>query len=48
MVWGMIGQTLESLELVIMARDPEAAKNGFSVRSYLWALEEGLQPVYNG
>ena len=27
---------------VVMKRDPEAKKNGYSARSYRWALEEML------
>ena len=29
-----------------MTRDPQAKKNGYSARSYIWALEEGLLPIY--
>jgi transposase len=32
-------------ELVAMARDPQAGRNGYSARSYIWALEEGLLPI---
>ncbi len=32
--------------MVIMIRDPESPRGGFSARSYIWALEEGLLPVY--
>ena len=32
-------------ELVAMDRDPQAQRNGYSARSYIWALEEGLLPV---
>ena len=32
--------------LVIMERDPESVRNGYSHKSYLKALEEGLLPVY--
>ena len=34
------------LDLVIMEWDPESKRNGYSTRSYLWALEEGLLPCY--
>ena len=29
-----------------MERDPSAAKEGYSARSYIWALEDGLIPIY--
>ena len=29
-----------------MERDVLARKEGYSARSYIWALEEGLMPVY--
>ena len=33
-------------ELISMERDPLAAKEGYSARSYIWALEDGLMPIY--
>ena len=33
-------------ELIAMERDVLARKEGYSARSYIWALEEGLMPVY--
>jgi hypothetical protein len=33
-------------ELIAMERDPSAAKEGYSARSYIWALEDGLIPIY--
>ena len=33
-------------ELIAMERDPAAAKEGYSARSYIWALEDGLMPIY--
>lgn len=33
-------------ELVIIERDPEAPRGGYTSRSYIWALEEGLLPEY--
>ena len=33
-------------ELIAMERDPLAAKEGYSARSYIWALEDGLIPIY--
>ena len=47
MVWAAIwlnGRT----QLVIMTRDEDARRRGFSSASYIQALEEGLLPVYNG
>ena len=32
--------------LVIMQRDPEARRQGYTANSYIWALEEGLEPYY--
>jgi hypothetical protein len=29
-----------------MERDPSAKKYGYSRHSYMWALEEGLVPIY--
>ena len=34
------------LELIAIERDPLAAKEGYSARSYVWALEDGLMPIY--
>ena len=33
-------------ELIAMERDPLAAKEGYSAQSYIWALEDGLVPIY--
>jgi len=33
-------------ELIAIERDPLAAKEGYSARSYIWALEDGLIPIY--
>ena len=33
-------------ELIVMERDVLAQKEGYSARSYIWALEEGLIPIY--
>ena len=50
MVWGAIwldkrGRPRRS-PLVIMERDPDAPRNGYTARSYIAALEEGLLPHY--
>ncbi|KAK4243165.1 DDE superfamily endonuclease-domain-containing protein [Corynascus novoguineensis] len=45
MVWGMIWKGGRSL-LVIMTRDHDAPRNGYTASSYIWALEEGLEPYY--
>ena len=29
-----------------MERDPSVAKEGYSAWSYIWALEDGLIPIY--
>jgi hypothetical protein len=34
------------LELITIERDPSAAKEGYSARSYIWALEDGLILIY--
>ena len=33
-------------ELITMERDVLARKEGYSAQSYIWALEEGLMPIY--
>jgi hypothetical protein len=45
MVWGAIWKGGRS-HLVIMERDEEAPRNGYSARSYRTALKEGLLPYY--
>lgn len=46
MVWAAIWVEGRS-PLVIMKRDEEATKKGYSANSYMWALEEGLLPNYS-
>jgi hypothetical protein len=41
MVWASIWRGGRS-KLVVMEKDPEAKKQGYSANSYIWALEEGL------
>jgi hypothetical protein len=38
--WGMRN------ELIDMERDQDAPKNGYTSKSYVWALQEDLVPVY--
>ncbi|KAK4244257.1 DDE superfamily endonuclease-domain-containing protein [Corynascus novoguineensis] len=45
MVWGCIWKGGRS-PLVIMERDPESKRNGYSANSYIWALGEGLRLCY--
>jgi transposase len=45
MVWASIWRGGRS-KLVVMERDPEAKKQGYSANSYIWALEEGLIENY--
>jgi hypothetical protein len=45
MVWGSIWLGGRS-ELIIMERDPDAPKNGYTSWSYIEALELGLLPKY--
>jgi hypothetical protein len=33
-------------ELIDMKKDPDAPKNGYTSKSYVWALQEGLAPIY--
>ena len=33
-------------ELIAMERDPLAAKEGYSIWNYIWALEDGLMLIY--
>jgi hypothetical protein len=47
MVWGAIWLEGRS-RLVIITRDKLAKHKGFSSRSYMQALQEGLLPVYDG
>jgi transposase len=46
MVWGAIWLGGRS-ELIIMERDPDAPKNGYTSWSYIEALELGLLPEYD-
>ena len=48
MVWCAIGGSTQQSELIVMERDPDAKHNGYTARSYLDTLEEGLLPMYNG
>ena len=51
MVWVSIGgssTTDKRSELVIMERDPESKRNGYSAILYIDALKEGLLPMCNG
>jgi len=34
------------LELIAIERDPLVVKEGYSAQSYIWALEDGLIPIY--
>ncbi len=34
--------------MIIMERDPTSPREGYSTKSYIWALEEGLIPNYEG
>jgi hypothetical protein len=47
MVWAAIWVEGRS-PLIIMTRDDQAAKRGFTQYSYLAALDEGLIPYYDG
>ncbi len=45
MLWAGIARGFQT-PLVIMTRDPESPRNSYSAKSYIWALEKGLLPVY--
>jgi hypothetical protein len=45
MVWASIWRGSQ-LKLVVMKSDPKAKKQGYSVNSYIWGLEEGLIENY--
>lgn len=47
MLWACIWRDGRS-DLVVMERDPDSARNGFTARSYPNALSEGLLPVSDG
>lgn len=46
MVWGMIFKGGRS-ELIVMTRDEDAPRKGYTARSYQKALQEGLIPHYD-
>jgi hypothetical protein len=48
MVWAMIGASIGRSPIVFMQRDEDAPRNGYSALSYCWALDEHLEPVYDG
>lgn len=45
MVWGGIWLGTRT-DLIIMDRDEDSQRNGYTARTYIWALEEGLLPYY--
>jgi transposase len=47
MVWGAICRGGKS-DIVIMTRDETSKRNGYTSKSYQWALEEGLLLIYDG
>ena len=47
MVWGAIWREGRS-KLVFLERDMDSPRKGYSSRSYIQALEEGLLPEYDG
>jgi hypothetical protein len=48
MIWAVIGLSIDNSELIIMDRDPEALRGGYTAISYTNTLEEGLVPLYDG
>lgn len=47
MMWGCIWKGGRS-DLVVMERDPNAKRNGYTANSYLKVLRETLLPLYDG
>ena len=47
MAWGAIYRTGRS-PIIIMERDEQSARKGFTAQSYQKALSEGLLPIFNG
>lgn len=45
MMWAAIWLGGRS-EIIVMKRDPESRHQGYTQNSYIWALEEGLLPIY--
>lgn len=45
MIWAAIGLDVRT-PLIYMTRDSEASNEGFTAKSYIEALEEGLIPIY--
>jgi len=48
MVWGAIGLSIGRSELIIMGRDENALRRGYTAASYIQTLEEGILPIYDG
>ena len=46
MVWAAIYDGCKRSELVIMERDPESKRGGYSTNSYIATLEQGLLPIH--
>lgn len=47
MLWGAIWKGGRS-PLIVMERDQQSKRKGYSAKSYIKALEEGLLPIYDG
>lgn len=47
MAWGAIYRTGRS-SIIIIERDKQSARKGFTARSYQKALSEGLLPIFDG
>lgn len=48
MIWCSIGGSALRSELVVMERDEESLRKGYSANSYLQTLRDGLRPIYEG
>lgn len=48
MVWGAIGGEHTRSELIVMERDEQSARGGFTGHSYRNTLQQGLLPIYEG
>lgn len=46
MVWAAFGGPYERSDLIVMQRDEESKRNGYSAWSYLLVLEEAIPTIY--
>jgi len=46
MVWASFSGALRASDLVVMERDKEAPKGGYSAKSYIKVLEDQIPQIY--